>query len=173
MLGICYGFQVMAKALGGTVGKTGTREYGHTSLTIDEGASSALLAGTPAEQSVWMSHGDAVQQAPDGFTVTASTQETPVAAFEDQSRRLYGVQWHPEVHHSEFGQKLIENFIHECAGIGTDWTPGSIIDDQVVRIREQVGDARVICGLSGGVDSSVAAALVSSTLVVRSSTRTL
>lgn len=160
VLGICYGFQVMAKALGGTVGKTGTREYGHTSLTIDEGASSALLAGTPAEQSVWMSHGDAVQQAPDGFTVTASTQETPVAAFEDQSRRLYGVQWHPEVHHSEFGQKLIENFIHECAGIGTDWTPGSIIDDQVARIREQVGVARVICGLSGGVDSSVAAALV-------------
>lgn len=160
VLGICYGFQVMAQALGGRVGRTGTREYGHTEVRIDEGAHSRLLAGGPAVQTVWMSHGDAVEQAPEGFTVTASTDQTPVAAFEDASRGLYGVQWHPEVHHSEYGQLLLETFLHECAGIGTDWTPGSIIDDQVARIRAQVGDARVICGLSGGVDSSVAAALV-------------
>lgn len=160
VLGICYGFQVMAQALGGRVGRTGTREYGHTEVRIDEGAHSRLLAGGPAVQTVWMSHGDAVEQAPEGFTVTASTDQTPVAAFEDPSRSLYGVQWHPEVHHSEFGQLLLETFLHRCAGIGTDWTPGSIIDDQVARIRAQVGDARVICGLSGGVDSSVAAALV-------------
>ena len=160
VLGICYGFQVMAQALGGRVGRTGTREYGHTEVRIDEGAHSRLLSGGPAAQTVWMSHGDAVEQAPEGFTVTASTDQTPVAAFEDPSRSLYGVQWHPEVHHSEFGQLLLETFLHRCAGIGTDWTPGSIIDDQVARIRAQVGDARVICGLSGGVDSSVAAALV-------------
>jgi len=160
VLGICYGFQAMAQALGGRVGRTGTREYGHTEVRIDEGAHSRLLAGTPAVQTVWMSHGDAVEQAPEGFTVTASTDQTPVAAFEDASRGLYGVQWHPEVHHSEYGQLLLETFLHQCSGIGTDWTPGSIIDDQVARIRAQVGDARVICGLSGGVDSSVAAALV-------------
>ncbi|MGO3796749.1 MAG: glutamine-hydrolyzing GMP synthase, partial [Pauljensenia sp.] len=160
VLGICYGFQAMAQALGGRVGRTGTREYGHTEVRIDEGAHSRLLAGTPAVQTVWMSHGDAVEQAPEGFTVTASTDQTPVAAFEDASRGLYGVQWHPEVHHSEYGQLLLETFLHQCSGIGTDWTPGSIIDDQVARIRAQVGEARVICGLSGGVDSSVAAALV-------------
>ncbi|MDN6794987.1 MAG: glutamine-hydrolyzing GMP synthase [Propionibacterium sp.] len=160
VLGICYGFQVMAQALGGRVGRTGTREYGHTEAHIDEGAPSRLLAGSPAVQTVWMSHGDAVEQAPAGFTVTASTDQTPVAAFEDASRGLYGVQWHPEVRHSQHGQRLLETFLHDCAGIGTDWTPGSIIDDQVARIRAQVGDARVICGLSGGVDSSVAAALV-------------
>ena len=159
VLGICYGFQVMAQALGGTVGRTGTREYGHTETTLVEDGG-RLLAGTPSTQTVWMSHGDAVEAAPKGFTVTASTSQTPVAAFEDDSRHLYGVQWHPEVVHSEYGQRAIETFLHDCAGIGNDWTPGSIIDDQVRRIREQVGDARVICGLSGGVDSSVAAALV-------------
>ena len=159
VLGICYGFQVMAQALGGRVGRTGTREYGHTEATLEQGGG-RLLAGTPPTQTVWMSHGDAVEEAPKGFTVTASTAQTPVAAFEDDSRRLYGVQWHPEVVHSEYGQRAIETFLHDCAGIGSDWTPGSIIDDQVRRIREQVGDARVICGLSGGVDSSVAAALV-------------
>ena len=170
VLGICYGFQLMAQALGGRVGRTGTREYGHTearvaaptSATSDAPAApgSRLLAGTPGTQTVWMSHGDAVEQAPPGFTVTASTDQTPVAAFEDPSRGLYGVQWHPEVHHTQFGQRVIETFLHDCAGIGSAWTPGSIIDDQVERIRARVGDARVICGLSGGVDSSVAAALV-------------
>lgn len=159
VLGICYGFQVMAQALGGTVGRTGTREYGHTEATLlDEGG--RLLAGGAPTQTVWMSHGDAVEEAPAGFTVTASTAQTPVAAFEDDARHLYGVQWHPEVVHTQFGQRAIEAFLHDCAGIGREWTPGSIIDDQVRRIRTQVGDARVICGLSGGVDSSVAAALV-------------
>lgn len=158
VLGICYGFQTMAHALGGTVGRTGTREYGHTPARVDEG--SCLFGGTPMEQAVWMSHGDAVQEAPAGFTVTASTAETPVAAFEDRARKLFGLQWHPEVMHSEHGQTALENFLYEGAGLEPTWTPGSIIDEQVARIREQVGDAHVICALSGGVDSSVAAALV-------------
>ncbi|WP_175956748.1 glutamine-hydrolyzing GMP synthase [Schaalia sp. Marseille-Q2122] len=158
VLGICYGFQTMAHALGGTVGRTGTREYGHTPATV--AGDSCLFSGTPVEQAVWMSHGDAVQAAPEGFTVTASTSETPVAAFESRERRLFGLQWHPEVMHSEHGQDALKNFLYEGAGIEPTWTPGSIIDEQVARIREQVGDAHVICGLSGGVDSSVAAALV-------------
>ncbi|WP_139738558.1 glutamine-hydrolyzing GMP synthase [Actinomyces wuliandei] len=158
VLGICYGFQVMAQALGGQVGRTGTREYGRTTARVEPG--SRLFAGTPAEQVVWMSHGDAVQAAPAGFLVTASTDQTPVAAFEDVQRRLYGVQWHPEVLHTEHGQAVLERFLHEEAGIPATWTPGSIIDEQVERIRAQVGEGHVICGLSGGVDSSVAAALV-------------
>ena len=158
VLGICYGFQTMAHALGGTVGRTGTREYGHTEATVAEG--SCLFDGTPEDQIVWMSHGDAVQGAPEGFTVTASTTETPVAAFESRERRLYGLQWHPEVGHSQFGQDALKNFLYEGAGIAPTWTAGSIVDEQVEKIREQVGDAQVICALSGGVDSSVAAALV-------------
>ena len=158
VLGICYGFQTMAHALGGTVGRTGTREYGHTEATVSAG--SCLFGGTPDDQIVWMSHGDAVQGAPEGFTVTASTTETPVAAFESRERRLYGLQWHPEVGHSQFGQDALKNFLYEGAGITPTWTAGSIVDEQVEKIREQVGDAQVICALSGGVDSSVAAALV-------------
>ncbi len=158
VLGICYGFQTMARALGGAVGRTGTREYGRTPATV--APESCLFAGTPVEQAVWMSHGDAVQAAPDGFTVTASTAETPVAAFEDRGRRLFGLQWHPEVLHSEHGQAALANFLHVGAGLPGAWTAGSIIDEQVEAIRAQVGDAHVICGLSGGVDSSVAAALV-------------
>ena len=158
ILGICYGFQVMAQALGGSVGRTGTREYGHTVATV--GAQSVLFQETAQQQTVWMSHGDAVQEAPAGFTVTATTPQTPVAAFEDKKRRLFGVQWHPEVQHSEFGQRALENFLYEGAGLKPVWTPGSIVDEQVAAIREQVGDAQVICALSGGVDSSVAAALV-------------
>ena len=158
VLGICYGFQTMAQALGGAVGRTGTREYGRTPARVDD--ASCLFSGTPVEQAVWMSHGDAVQAAPAGFTVTASTSQTPVAAFEDPARRLFGLQWHPEVMHSDFGQKALENFLRVGAGIPANWTPGSIIDEQVEAIRAQVGDAHVICGLSGGVDSSVAAALV-------------
>ena len=157
-LGICYGFQTMARALGGTVGRTGTREYGHTPVNVE--ASSCLFAGTPDEQVVWMSHGDAVQAAPAGFAVTASTEQTPVAAFEDAQRRLYGLQWHPEVLHSEHGQAALVNFLHHAAGIPATWTPGNIIEEQVQRIRARVGQDHVICGLSGGVDSSVAAALV-------------
>lgn len=158
LLGICYGFQTMAAVLGGTVGRTGTREYGHTDASV--GASSCLFAGTPADQVVWMSHGDAVQAAPEGFEVTASTSETPVAAFEDRSRKLFGLQWHPEVGHSQFGQDALKNFLYEGAGLEPSWTAGSIIDEQIEAIRKQVGDAQVICALSGGVDSSVAAALV-------------
>ncbi len=158
VLGICYGFQTMAHALGGTVGRTGTREYGHTEATV--AGDSCLFAGTPDDQIVWMSHGDAVQGAPEGFTVTASTAETPVAAFESRERRLYGLQWHPEVGHSQFGQDALKNFLYEGAGLEPSWTAGSIVDEQVAKIREQVGDAQVICALSGGVDSSVAAALV-------------
>jgi GMP synthase (glutamine-hydrolysing) len=158
VFGICYGFQAMAAALGGTVAHTGAREYGGTPVQVD--SEGTLLAGSPTQQTTWMSHGDAVHAAPDGFDVLATSSGSPVAAFEDRTRRLYGVQWHPEVKHSEFGQKALENFLYEGAGLAGDWTPGNVIADQVAAIREQVGDARVICGLSGGVDSSVAAALV-------------
>lgn len=159
VLGICYGFQVMAKQLGGEVTRTGLREYGATDVRLT-GTDGPLLAEQPLEQTAWMSHGDSVTAAPEGFTVLASSQSTPVAAFANDARALYGVQWHPEVKHSEFGQRVLENFLHDAAGIASDWTSESVIADQVARIREQVGSARVICGLSGGVDSAVAAALV-------------
>ena len=158
VLGICYGFQVMAYELGGKVDKAALGEYGKTSATIDDAA--GILADSPAEQTTWMSHGVAVEQAPAGFEVLAHTEGAPVAAMADESRKLYGVQWHPEVKHSPLGQKLIENFLHRCAALPNDWDASSIIEDQVKKIREQVGDAEVICGLSGGVDSAVAAALV-------------
>ena len=158
VLGICYGFQVMAYELGGKVDKAALGEYGKTSATIDDAA--GILADSPAEQTTWMSHGVAVEQAPAGFEVLAHTEGAPVAAMADESRKLYGVQWHPEVKHSPLGQKLIENFLHRCAALPNDWDASSIIEAQVKKIREQVGDAEVICGLSGGVDSAVAAALV-------------
>ncbi|MBS7075875.1 MAG: glutamine-hydrolyzing GMP synthase, partial [Bifidobacterium longum] len=158
VLGICYGFQVMAYELGGKVDKAALGEYGKTSATIDDDA--GILADSPAEQTTWMSHGVAVEQAPAGFEVLAHTEGAPVAAMADESRKLYGVQWHPEVKHSPLGQKLIENFLHRCAALPNDWDASSIIEDQVKKIREKVGDAEVICGLSGGVDSAVAAALV-------------
>ena len=158
VLGICYGFQVMAYELGGKVDKAALGEYGKTSATIDDAA--GILADSPAEQTTWMSHGVAVEQPPAGFEVLAHTEGAPVAAMADESRKLYGVQWHPEVKHSPLGQKLIENFLHRCAALPNDWDASSIIEDQVKKIREQVGDAEVICGLSGGVDSAVAAALV-------------
>ena len=159
VLGICYGFQMMAKQLGGEVARTGRREYGSTpvSLTGDGGT---LLAGSSQQQTTWMSHGDSVSKAPEGFDVLASSASTPVAAFASDERKLYGVQWHPEVKHSEFGQGVLENFLHRAAGIPADWNPGSVIAEQVSRIRAQIGSGRVICGLSGGVDSAVAAALV-------------
>ena len=157
VLGICYGFQVMAYELGGKVDKAALGEYGKTSATIDDADG---LADSPAEQTTWMSHGVAVEQAPAGFEVLAHTEGAPVAAMADESRKLYGVQWHPEVKHSPLGQKLIENFLHRCAALPNDWDASSIIEDQVKKIREKVGDAEVICGLSGGVDSAVAAALV-------------
>ncbi|WP_051973231.1 glutamine-hydrolyzing GMP synthase [Cryobacterium sp. MLB-32] len=159
VLGICYGFQVMATALGGTVAHTGAREYGSTPVTVSDG-SNVLLADQPEAQTVWMSHGDSVATAPVGFTVLASTTSTPVAAFANDEKRLYGVQWHPEVKHSENGQHVLENFLHRAAGIAADWNSGNVITEQVARIRAQVGTGKVICGLSGGVDSAVAAALV-------------
>jgi len=157
--GICYGFQAMAAALGGEVKQTGLSEFGRTELRVTDPLS-ALFTGTPHEQSVWMSHGDAVHQAPEGFRVVAVTDGAPVAAFEDRERRLAGVQFHPEVLHSEHGQKVLEHFLHDVAGIEPTWTSESVIEEQVASIRAQVGDKLVICGLSGGVDSAVAAALV-------------
>jgi GMP synthase (glutamine-hydrolysing) len=159
VLGICYGFQAMAQALGGKVERTGLREYGETRARITD-TSSTLFDGQPAEQPVWMSHGDAVTAPPEGTRVTATTPGAAVAAFEDDERRLYGVQWHPEVLHSAFGQRVMENFLLRGAGIERSWTREHIVEELVEQIREQVGDAHVICGLSGGVDSSVAAALV-------------
>jgi GMP synthase (glutamine-hydrolysing) len=160
VLGICYGFQAMAQALGGEVGRTGLREYGGTVVQADLTEDSTLLHAQPGEQSVWMSHGDSVQAAPPGFTVVATSGASPVAAFEDPARRLYGLQWHPEVRHTTFGQQVLTNFLERGAGITPDWTTGNVIEEQVARIRRQVGSAKVICGLSGGVDSAVAAALV-------------
>lgn len=158
ILGICYGFQVLASALGGRVDKTGKREYGATDLVVADNGT--LLAGQPLTQVCWMSHGDQVMQAPAGFEVLASTETTPVAAFESKQKKIFGVQWHPEVKHSEQGQAVLENFLYEGAGISPTWNSGNVIAEQVEKIRAQVGDARVICGLSGGVDSAVAAALV-------------
>jgi GMP synthase (glutamine-hydrolysing) len=156
--GICYGFQAMAAALGGTVSPTGIREYGRTALSVT--VESVLFAGLPEQQSVWMSHGDSVTAAPAGFVLTAVSEGAPVAAFEDVARGLAGVQFHPEVLHSEHGQKVLEHFLYDIARIQPTWTPASIVEEQVEVIREQIGSKSVICGLSGGVDSAVAAALV-------------
>ena len=158
ILGICYGFQILAQSLGGRVDRTGLREYGATSLEIKDGG--VLLDNQPNLQVCWMSHGDQVMQAPQGFEVLASTKTTPVAAFESQQKKIFGVQWHPEVKHSEQGQKVLQNFLYKGAGIAPSWTSGNVIAEQVAKIKAQVGSARVICGLSGGVDSAVAAALV-------------
>lgn len=158
VFGICYGFQAMSYALGGVVDRAAVGEYGHTDATVTEPGT--LLAGSPEHQSVWMSHGVAVQAAPQGFTVLAHTAGAPVAAMEDPSLRLYGVQWHPEVLHTPLGQQTLENFLYHGAGLEPTWTSENVIGQQVERIRAQVGDHRVICGLSGGVDSAVAAALV-------------
>jgi GMP synthase (glutamine-hydrolysing) len=159
VFGMCYGFQLMATALGGTVDNTGAREYGRTPLKVSK-PGSTLFEGTPAEQSVWMSHGDACSAAPVGFTVTASTGVVPVAAFENDERKLYGVQYHPEVLHTEHGQQVLEHFLYRGADLRPEWTTTNVVDEQVAAIRAQVGSARAICGLSGGVDSAVAAALV-------------
>jgi GMP synthase (glutamine-hydrolysing) len=156
--GICYGFQAMAQALGGRVAHTDVAEYGGTSLRV---ASPGLLfGGLPPEQSVWMSHRDHVAEAPDGFVVSAGTPTTPIAAFEDQRRRLYGTQFHPEVLHSERGLDVLKRFLYDAAGCRPTWTMLNIVEDAIDAVRAQVGDKKVICGLSGGVDSAVAAALV-------------
>jgi GMP synthase (glutamine-hydrolysing) len=157
-LGICYGFQAMALALGGDVERTGLAEFGRTPLTVS--GERTLFRGLPDQQSVWMSHGDSVQAAPAGFVVTAMTDGAPVAAFEDDARKLYGVQFHPEVLHTEHGQKVLEHFLYDGAGCQPSWTMVNIVDESVDQIRAQIGGKSVICGLSGGVDSAVAAALV-------------
>ncbi len=158
VFGICYGFQAMARATGGQVEKTGLREYGATAVSVV--TPGVLFDGLDTEQSVWMSHGDSVAAAGPGFAVTARSAGAPVAGFEDVGRRLAGVQFHPEVVHTAQGQKVLEHFLYDIAGIAPTWTMGNIIDDQVAAIRATVGSRRVLCGLSGGVDSAVAAALV-------------
>ncbi|MGV8907547.1 MAG: glutamine-hydrolyzing GMP synthase [Propionicimonas sp.] len=158
VFGICYGFMAMAQALGGTVAQTGQREYGRT--TVEVLAPGSLLAGLPATLTSWMSHGDEVTVAPAGFTVNARSPRATVAAFENGDLRLAGVQWHPEVMHSEHGQAVLEHFLLDIAGCRPTWTSYNIADDQIARIKAEVGDARVLCALSGGVDSAVAAALV-------------
>jgi GMP synthase (glutamine-hydrolysing) len=158
VFGICYGFQAMAQALGGVVTRTGLSEFGGTPLEIVKAG--ALFAGLPGALSVWMSHGDSVSEAPTGFLVTAASAGAPVAAFEHRDLRLAGVQFHPEVMHSQYGQSVLEHFLYDIAGCSPTWTMANVIDEQVEAIRAQVGAGRVICGLSGGVDSAVAAALV-------------
>jgi GMP synthase (glutamine-hydrolysing) len=159
VFGICYGFQAMAQALGGRVERTGGREYGAAELAAS-GEPSALLADLPDSQRVWMSHGDAVTSAPSGMTVVGSTAGAPIAAFEDAGRGLAGVQFHPEVGHTTHGQDMIARFLRDIAGLEPNWSTEGIIEAQVAAIAEQVGDGHAICGLSGGVDSAVAAALV-------------
>ncbi|MDQ3924059.1 MAG: glutamine-hydrolyzing GMP synthase [Actinomycetota bacterium] len=157
-LGICYGMQLMALSLGGKVGATQIREYGRSDLRIKEHG--LLFAGTPEEQVAWTSHGDAVFAPPEGFTVTAETPSVPIIAFEEPEKGYFGVQFHPEVRHTEYGMEMLKNFLFEVCGCAPNWTPVNIITDAVEKIREQVGDAKAICGLSGGVDSATAAMLV-------------
>ncbi len=159
ILGFCYGMQLMALDLGGDVPHTDIGEYGFAELTVME-PECRLLDGVPETSQCWMSHRDSVGTPPEGFLVTARTAITPVAAMEDASRGLFATQFHPEVAHTEFGQQIIRHFLHEIVGIPPVWTMLNIIDETVARVREQVGTDRVICGLSGGVDSSVVAALL-------------
>jgi GMP synthase (glutamine-hydrolysing) len=159
IFGICYGHQLIAQQLGGEVSRGGRGEYGRALFTRNN-ETSQLLHDLPSEYSVWMSHFDFVARMPDGFTSSASTPDAPIAVMENAQRKVWAVQFHPEVVHSEYGQKILERFLIELAGCTPNWTMDSIIDTQVAAIRAQVGNARAICGLSGGVDSSVAAALV-------------
>jgi GMP synthase (glutamine-hydrolysing) len=159
VLGICYGMQAMVRTLGGRVEAAEAGEFGRTELTLS-GDGGRLLAGLPAEQQCWMSHRDSVFEAPDGFEALASSPGSPVAACEEVERGLYGIQFHPEVVHTPYGTQVLDRFLREITGCTEHWTPASVITEQVDRIRVQVGDAGVICGLSGGVDSATAAALV-------------
>ena len=158
VLGICYGHQLMSRSLGGEVAATGQREYGRTTLSVTEPG--VLLQDLPDEDTVWMSHGDAVRRQPAGFRVTARTEGTPVAAMEDREHGLFGVQFHPEVAHTPRGTDVMKRFLYDGCGLLPEWTPANVIERSVERIRAQVGDAQVVCALSGGVDSSVAALLV-------------
>jgi GMP synthase (glutamine-hydrolysing) len=159
ILGICYGHQLLAQALGGVVEPTGVREFGRTDVRV-VGEGGVLHTGLPAHQTAWMSHNDSVTEAPAGSVVTASSDGAAVAGFEDVDRRFAGVQYHPEVAHSPHGQEVLRRFLHDIAGVKPQWTTTSIVDEQIDRITKQIGDGRAICGLSGGVDSAVAAALV-------------
>jgi GMP synthase (glutamine-hydrolysing) len=158
VLGICYGMQLIARELGGRVQGAEVGEFGRSQLTVAD--SGRLLAGTPPEQTCWMSHRDTVFSAPPGFTALASSTASPVAAFESSERGVYGIQFHPEVVHTPYGQRVLTNFLQDVCGCEPNWSAASVIEDQIERIREQVGEGRAICGLSGGVDSSVAALLV-------------
>src|SRR5919198_1104025 len=157
VLGICYGCQLIAQQLGGEVRRTGTGEYGRTELRVID--SSLLFANLPVEQQVWMSHGDSIVLAPPGFKTTASSA-APVAALEDADRAVYGVQFHPEVIHTDRGMEILKAFLYDVCGARPTWTSLSVIEQAVEAIQTQVGDGAVICGLSGGVDSAVAAAPV-------------
>src|SRR3954452_9066819 len=158
VLGICYGMQLLARELGGRVEGAEVGEFGRSELVVREPG--RLLAGLPAEQTCWMSHRDTVFSPPPGFTALASSTASPVAALESVERGIYGIQFHPEVVHTPYGNAILERFVTDICGCEATWSATSIIDDQIARIREQVGEGRVICGLSGGVDSSVAALLV-------------
>ena len=158
VLGICYGMQLVAVSLGGRVEGAEVGEFGRSRLTVREPG--RLLAGLPPEQTCWMSHRDTVFEPPPGFTALASSSESPVAAFESPERAIYGIQFHPEVVHTPYGQDILKTFLRDVCGCDMRWSPASIVEEQIARIRTQVGDGNVICGLSGGVDSSVAALLV-------------
>ncbi|MGW8369461.1 MAG: glutamine-hydrolyzing GMP synthase, partial [Gammaproteobacteria bacterium] len=166
VLGICYGMQAMADQLGGEVASSAHREFGYARVRVD--ASSALLddieddldAAGRGLLDVWMSHGDRVERLPEGFVPIASTDNAPLAGMADEGRRFYGLQFHPEVTHTRQGGRILERFLHDICGCGSDWTPGNIVADSIANIREQVGDGKVLLGLSGGVDSSVVAALL-------------
>ncbi len=158
VLGICYGMQLIALALGGRVQGAEVGEFGRSQLTVSEPG--RLLAGTPPEQTCWMSHRDTVFSPPPGFRALAASTASPVAAFESEERGVYGIQFHPEVVHTPYGQQVLTNFLTDICGCEQGWSAASVIDDQIARIRAQVGSGRAICGLSGGVDSSVAALLV-------------
>ena len=158
ILGICYGAQLLALQLGGEVARTGRGEYGRTALTLTE--RSPIFVDWPGDAEVWMSHGDAITVVPEGFVPTAQSPDAKVAALHDANRRIYGVQFHPEVVHTERGRDLLERFLYDVCGCPPSWTHTSIIESQVEKIRAQVGSSRVLCALSGGVDSAVAAALV-------------
>ncbi len=158
VLGICYGMQLLAQHLGGRVESAEVGEYGRSELTVNEPG--LLFAGLPEVQPCWMSHRDTVYEPPPGFKALAASTQSPVAAFESAERKIYGIQFHPEVVHTPFGQPLLTNFLRDACGCTLDWSPASIAEEQIAAIREQVGDGKVVCGLSGGVDSSVAALLV-------------
>jgi GMP synthase (glutamine-hydrolysing) len=158
VLGICYGMQVMAHRLGGSVEGSSHREYGRAEVSVT--APGKLFDGLGAEQTVWMSHGDRVRDLPPGFHASASTTNAPVVAFEDPDRALYGIQFHPEVSHTVAGGELLRNFLYGICGARGDWRMASYLDEAVATVRERVGEGKVICALSGGVDSSVVAALL-------------